>query len=178
MENGNSWLKLKQLVRWSTKIWSHGWGTENGRLEFWRRNWPDAVKALDWSTRFKIPLRSALELAFLHGHVRHIIHRDIKLSNILLDGNFEPRVSDFGLAKLISASESRVIYHLSIARLWRLQPRETSTTFGWWLAMFELITGRSPTGQADVARGNLVGWLHRESRMYSTLHFWFGYMEG
>lgn len=78
----------------------------------------------------RFPFAQLLNLLFFMDTFATLF-TEIKLSNILLDGNFEPRVSDFGLAKLISASESRVIYHLSIARLWRLQPRETSTTLGW-----------------------------------------------
>nr|TKR85010.1 proline-rich receptor-like protein kinase PERK9 isoform X2 [Populus alba] len=57
--------------------------------------------ALDWATRVKIAAGAARGLAYLHEdcHPR-IIHRDIKSSNILLDINFEAKVSDFGLAKL------------------------------------------------------------------------------
>ncbi|KAF3593900.1 hypothetical protein DY000_02025516, partial [Brassica cretica] len=56
---------------------------------------------LDWATRVKIAAGAARGLAYLHEdcHPR-IIHRDIKSSNILLDNNFHPLVSDFGLAKL------------------------------------------------------------------------------
>ena len=46
------------------------------------------------------------EGAFHHGIVLHIILRDINPSNIFLDGKFEPWVSDFGLARIISACES------------------------------------------------------------------------
>lgn len=82
---------------------------ENGSLDVWLRNRADAVSTLNWLTLFKICLGSARGLAFLHhGFVPHIIHRDIKSSNILLDSNFEPRVSDFGLARIISACESHV----------------------------------------------------------------------
>ena len=77
---------------------------ENGSLEMWLRNWADAIEALGWPDRLKICIGSARGLSFLHhGFVPHIIHRDMKSSNILLDENFEPRVSDFGLARIISA---------------------------------------------------------------------------
>ncbi|KAK7324400.1 hypothetical protein VNO77_27936 [Canavalia gladiata] len=57
----------------------------------------------DWRTRYKICIGVARGLAFLHEEVRpHIVHRDIKASNILLDKDLTPKISDFGLAKLFT----------------------------------------------------------------------------
>lgn len=54
-----------------------------------------------WKVRRNICLGVARGLAFLHEQVEpHIVHRDIKASNILLDKNFNPKISDFGFAKL------------------------------------------------------------------------------
>ena len=48
-------------------------------------------------------------LAFLHDNARpHIVHRDIKASNILLDKDLTPKISDFGLAKLLPSDVSHV----------------------------------------------------------------------
>lgn len=59
-------------------------------------------RSLNWNARLRIALGSARGLAYLHHDCcPRIIHRDIKSSNILLDENLEPRVSDFGLAKLL-----------------------------------------------------------------------------
>ncbi|KAE8726381.1 putative Sugar transporter [Hibiscus syriacus] len=67
-------------------------------------------KKLSWPIRLKIALGTARGLAYLH-HGAHpaIIHRDIKASNILLDGTFEPKVADFCLAKI----KSEGMTHLS-----------------------------------------------------------------
>lgn len=56
---------------------------------------------LDWRKRSSICMGTAKGLAFLHEElVPHIVHRDIKASNILLDKDFNPKIGDFGLAKL------------------------------------------------------------------------------
>lgn len=56
---------------------------------------------LDWGKRSAICLGTARGLAFLHEElIPHIVHRDIKASNILLDKDFNPKIGDFGLAKL------------------------------------------------------------------------------
>ncbi|XP_027342402.1 cold-responsive protein kinase 1 isoform X1 [Abrus precatorius] len=63
----------------------------------------------DWQTRCRICIGVARGLAFLHEEVRpHIVHRDIKASNILLDKDLTPKISDFGLAKLIPANMTHV----------------------------------------------------------------------
>jgi serine/threonine protein kinase len=54
---------------------------------------------LDWAPRKKIAIGSARGLAFLHHScIPHIIHQDMKSSNVLLDDNLEACVSDFGMA--------------------------------------------------------------------------------
>lgn len=63
----------------------------------------------DWSTRANICVGVAKGLAFLHEEVRpHVIHRDIKASNILLDKDLSPKISDFGLARLMPANMTHV----------------------------------------------------------------------
>ncbi|CAI8595438.1 unnamed protein product [Vicia faba] len=63
----------------------------------------------DWRTRCRICVGVAKGLAFLHEEVRPpIIHRDIKASNILLDKDLIPKISDFGLAKLMPANATHV----------------------------------------------------------------------
>ncbi|CAL9152769.1 unnamed protein product [Musa hybrid cultivar] len=141
---------------------------ENGSLEIWLRNRADAVDVLRWPVRFKICLGSARGLAFLHhGFVPHIIHRDMKSSNILLDRDFEPRVSDFGLARIISACETHVSTDLA-GTLGYIPPEYGFTmkatvkgdVYSFGVVMLELLTGRPPTGEEEMeGGGNLVGWV-------------------
>lgn len=72
-------------------------GPENCRLK------------LDWSTRHSICIGIAKGLAFLHEESRlKIIHRDIKGTNVLLDTDLNPKISDFGLAKLYEEDKTHV----------------------------------------------------------------------
>jgi serine/threonine protein kinase len=142
---------------------------ENGNLEMWLRNRADAIEALGWPDRLKICLGSAHGLSFLHhGFVPpNIIHRDMKSSNILLDENFVPRVSDFGLARIISACETHISTNIA-GTLGYIPPEYALTmksstrgdVYSFGVVMLELLTGRPPTGQ-EVAEGggNLVDWV-------------------
>ncbi|XP_045802981.1 receptor-like cytoplasmic kinase 176 [Trifolium pratense] len=60
---------------------------------------PDAVEPLSWSIRLKVSLDVAKVLAFLHSATTKVIYRDFKTSNILLDSDYNAKLSDFGLAR-------------------------------------------------------------------------------
>ncbi|KAI4332446.1 hypothetical protein L6164_017355 [Bauhinia variegata] len=64
---------------------------------------------LDWPTRFRICVSIARGIAFLHEEsTLKIVHRDIKATNVLLDGNLNPKISDFGLAKLTEEENTHI----------------------------------------------------------------------
>ncbi|XWS19756.1 hypothetical protein CRYUN_Cryun31cG0044300 [Craigia yunnanensis] len=64
---------------------------------------------LDWATRLKICIGIARGLAFLHEETRlKIVHRDIKATNVLLDSDLNPKISDFGLARLDEEEKTHI----------------------------------------------------------------------
>ncbi|XP_042494653.1 serine/threonine-protein kinase BRI1-like 1 [Macadamia integrifolia] len=132
---------------------------------------------LGWVARKKIAIGSARGLAFLHHScIPHIIHRDMKSSNVLLDENLEARVSDFGMARLMSALDT----HLSVSTLagtpgyvppeyyqsFRCTTKGDVYSYG--VILLELISGRRPIDPSEFGDdNNLVGWakqLQREKR--------------
>lgn len=65
---------------------------------------------MDWSTRRKICVGIAKGLAFLHEEsTLKVVHRDIKANNVLLDKDLNPKISDFGLAKLEEDDNTHII---------------------------------------------------------------------
>ncbi|XP_072147358.1 leucine-rich repeat receptor protein kinase MSL1 [Setaria viridis] len=127
----------------------------HGSLETWLRDRANAPKAIGWPDRLRICIGSAHGLMFLHhGFVPRIIHRDMKSSNILLDENMEPRISDFGLARIISAYDTHVSTNVA-GTLGYIPPEYAMTmkctakgdVFSFGVVMLEVLTGRPPTGQ-------------------------------
>ncbi|KAF8413688.1 hypothetical protein HHK36_001680 [Tetracentron sinense] len=81
----------------------------NGSLDNWIFH-KNQEHVLDWQSRRKIIIDIAKGLVYLHEDCRQkIVHLDIKPQNILLDGNFNAKVSDFGLSKLIDRDQSQIM---------------------------------------------------------------------
>ncbi|KAL0705213.1 hypothetical protein Bca4012_071638 [Brassica carinata] len=122
---------------------------------------------LDWATRVKIAAGAARGLAYLHEdcHPR-IIHRDIKSSNILLDNNFHPLVSDFGLAKLALDCNTHITTRV-MGTFGYMAPEyassgkltEKSDVFSFGVVLLELVTGRKPVDTSQpLGDESLVEW--------------------
>ncbi|KAJ7527698.1 hypothetical protein O6H91_16G067100 [Diphasiastrum complanatum] len=105
---------------------------------------------LDWETRFAIALGTARGIVYLHEECSScIIHCDIKPENILLDANFCPKVSDFGVAKLMGREFSRVITimrgtrgYLAPEWLSSLPITAKADVYSYGMTLLEIISGR------------------------------------
>nr|GEU67635.1 LysM domain receptor-like kinase 3 [Tanacetum cinerariifolium] len=107
---------------------------------------------LSWIMRVQIALDTARGLEYIHEHTKpHYVHRDIKSSNILLDGAFKAKISDFGLAKLVGiandveASATRVVGtfgYLAPEYLRDGLATTKSDVYAFGVLLFELISGK------------------------------------
>ncbi|KAG2376848.1 Proline-rich receptor-like protein [Vigna angularis] len=148
---------------------------------------------LEWTNRVKIAAGAARGLAYLHEDCNpRIIHRDIKSSNILLDFNYEAKVSDFGLAKLALDANThittRVMGTFGLLRakccinidfhphVRYVAPEyassgkltEKSDVYSFGVVLLELITGRKPVDVSQpLGDESLVEWLKKDEELMS-----------
>ncbi|KAJ3695283.1 hypothetical protein LUZ60_000660 [Juncus effusus] len=140
----------------------------NGNLEQWLHGAMRHRGVLNWDNRMKIILGTAKALAYLHEAIEpKVVHRDIKSSNILIDHEFNGKVSDFGLAKLLGAGKSHVTTRV-MGTFGYVAPEyantgmlnEKSDVYSFGIVLLETVTGRDPVDYArPVNEVNLVDWL-------------------
>ncbi|CAI9784273.1 unnamed protein product [Fraxinus pennsylvanica] len=108
---------------------------------------------LDWPTRHKICIGIARGLAYLHEESRlKIVHRDIKATNVLLDKNLHPKISDFGLAKLdeednthISTRIAGTFGYMAPEYAMRGYLTDKADVYSFGIVILEIVSGRSNT---------------------------------
>ncbi|XP_065862063.1 phytosulfokine receptor 2 [Euphorbia lathyris] len=142
---------------------------ENGSLDYWLHECMDGESFLKWEVRLKIAQGAASGLAYLHKVCEpHIVHRDVKSSNILLDEKFEAHLADFGLSRLLRPYDTHVTTDL-VGTLGYIPPEYSQTltatcrgdVYSFGVVLLELLTRRRPV---EVCKGNkncrnLVFWV-------------------
>ncbi|KAF5752894.1 serine/threonine-protein kinase [Tripterygium wilfordii] len=142
----------------------------NGNLEQWLHGDVGPCSPLSWEIRMNIILGTAKGLTYLHeGLEPKVVHRDIKSSNILLDKQWNSKVSDFGLAKLLG-SESNYITTRVMGTFGYVAPEYASTgmlnersdVYSFGILIMELISGRNPVDYSRPPEEvNLVDWIKK-----------------
>ncbi|CAM8957497.1 unnamed protein product [Rhodiola kirilowii] len=174
-------LSIIACLRHKNLLQLQGWCVEKGELllvyEFMPNGSLDRVlyqesdggTPLKWTHRYNIAVGIASALAYLHQECeQQVIHRDIKTSNILLDGNYNARLGDFGLARIMDHDKSPVST-LTAGTMGYLAPEylqygiatEKTDVFSYGVVILEVACGcrpikKDPDNQNMV---NLVDWV-------------------
>ncbi|XP_056168572.1 probable serine/threonine-protein kinase PIX13 isoform X2 [Syzygium oleosum] len=123
---------------------------------------------LPWDVRLKIAVGAARGLAFLHCSERKLIYRDFKTSNILLDGSYTAKLSDFGLVKSGPAEGESHVSTRVMGTFGYAAPEYLATghlyvksdVYGFGVVLLEILTGLTVFDRSRPAgRKNLVEWV-------------------
>uniref|UniRef100_A0A0E0GP68 Receptor-like serine/threonine-protein kinase n=1 Tax=Oryza nivara TaxID=4536 RepID=A0A0E0GP68_ORYNI len=130
---------------------------------------------LEWRQRFNIAVGVAKGLAYLHHEcLEWVIHCDVKPENILLDGNFEPKIADFGLAKLLNRGGSNqnvsrvrgTIGYIAPEWISSLQITAKVDVYSYGVVLLELVSGKRVLDLATNANEEVHVVLRRLVNMF------------
>ncbi|GAB4852205.1 hypothetical protein Ancab_016397 [Ancistrocladus abbreviatus] len=161
----NTQVAVKNLLNNRMLVYEY---VNNGNLEQWLHGDVGSCSPLTWDIRMNIIIGTAKGLTYLHeGLEPKVVHRDIKSSNILLDKQWNSKVSDFGLAKLLGSERNYVTTRVmgtfgyvapEYASTGMLNERSDVYSFG--ILLMEIISGRNPVDYSrPPGEVNLVDWL-------------------
>ncbi|XP_047317258.1 cysteine-rich receptor-like protein kinase 3 [Impatiens glandulifera] len=128
---------------------------------------------LRWEMRFKIILGTAEGLAYLHEESNlRIIHRDVKLSNVLLEADYTPKIADFGLARLfpedmthISTGIAGTLGYMAPEYVVRGKLTEKVDVYGFGVLLIEVVCGKKNASFGESSFSILqTVWRHYETR--------------
>ncbi|GAA0142988.1 hypothetical protein LIER_03768 [Lithospermum erythrorhizon] len=140
----------------------------NGSVESSLHGVDEGTAPLDWTARLKIALGAARGLAYLHEDSSpRVIHRDFKASNILLEDDYTPKVSDFGLARAALDENNSHISTRVMGTFGYVAPEYAMTghllvksdVYSYGVVLLELLTGKKPVDMSQPpGQENLVSW--------------------
>ncbi|KAG6659163.1 C-type lectin receptor-like tyrosine-protein kinase At1g52310 [Carya illinoinensis] len=134
----------------------------NGPLDRWLHHIPRGGRSLDWAMRMKIATTLAQGIAFLHDKVKpHVVHRDIRASNVLLDEDFGAHLMGVGLSKFVpyEVMQERTVMaggtygYLAPEFVYRNELTTKSDVYSFGVLLLEIVSGRRPAQAVDS-----VGW--------------------
>ncbi|XAR50978.1 Non-specific serine/threonine protein kinase [Bertholletia excelsa] len=150
-----------------------------GSLEDHLHDLPPGKDRLDWNTRMKIAAGAAKGLEYLHDKAKPpVIYRDLKCSNILLDEDYHPKLSDFGLAKLGPVGDNTHVSTRVMGTYGYCAPEYAMTgqltlksdVYSFGVVLLEIITGKKAVENSKTAgEHNLVAWARPLFRDRSKL---------
>ncbi|XP_044508697.1 receptor-like cytoplasmic kinase 176 [Mangifera indica] len=137
---------------------------------------------LSWNLRMKVALGAAKGLAFLHSDEAKVIHRDFKTSNVLLDSNYNAKLSDFGLAKDGPTGSASHVSTRIMGTYGYAAPEYMATghltaksdVYGFGVVLLEMLSGRRAIDKNRPGREqNLVQWakpyLQNKRRFFQVM---------